>query len=93
MKERFKNKSFKILAVNVGESAQTINAFLKKFPMLGFDHLLDSSGKAMKSWNVYGYPSNFLIDKNNNIRYAAFGAIDWSDIEVYSRIEEIMNEI
>ncbi len=70
-----KDKPFKILTVNVGESKQEIDAFMKK---VKFDFLimLDHSGQAVKDWDVYAYLSNFLLDKNGKIRYTYRGALE-----------------
>lgn len=85
--EQLKHQNFKIITVNVGESAREINEFKKK---VKFDLpiLLDSSGKAVQDWGVYAYPSNFLLDKNGIIRYAYRGALEWDSPVIINTISE-----
>jgi len=54
-----KDKPFKILTVNVGESKQEIDAFMKKVKV-DLLIMLDHFGQAVKDWGVYVYPSNFF---------------------------------
>ncbi|MBW5289667.1 MAG: thioredoxin family protein [Candidatus Ruthia sp. Apha_13_S6] len=83
-----KDKPFKILTVNVGESKQEIDAFMKK---VKFDLpiMLDHSGQAVRDWGVYAYPSNFLLDKNGNIRYTYRGALEWDARPIVKTIQSL----
>ncbi|MBW5290169.1 MAG: Mobile element protein [Candidatus Ruthia sp. Asou_11_S2] len=83
-----KDKPFKILTVNVGESKQEIDAFIKK---VKFDLpiMLDHSEQAVKDWGVYAYPSNFLLDKNGKIRYTYRGALEWDAKPIVKTIQSL----
>ena len=89
LQSKLKDQPFKILTVNVGESKQTINAFMKQ---VKFDLpiMLDSEGEAVKQWGVYAYPSNFLLDKNGIIKYTYRGALEWDSNAVIDTIKELL---
>ncbi|MCB1757691.1 MAG: TlpA family protein disulfide reductase, partial [Gammaproteobacteria bacterium] len=60
--EKLKDRPFEVVTVNIGEDESHIKAFIKDLPV-NFEILLDRDGQAVRDWNVYAYPSNFLIDK------------------------------
>ena len=87
--ERMKGRPFKVVAVNIGESAETINQFVKAIPV-NFDILLDEDGQVVRDWKVYAYPSNYLLDKEGLIQYAYRGALQWDAPEIVQTIEELL---
>lgn len=88
LQDKMRDKPFRILAVNIGESAKTVRAFQQK---LGFDMpiILDRQGSAVRAWNVYAYPTNFLIDKQGNIQYAYSGVLEWDSDQISTVIESM----
>ncbi|WP_178862847.1 redoxin domain-containing protein [Thiomicrorhabdus cannonii] len=91
LKTRLKEAPFEILAVNLAESAAAISAFLQTHPV-NFPVLLDPSGSAVKEWQVFAYPSTYLIDKQGQIRYALFGGTQWDAAEHLTLIEEALQQ-
>lgn len=87
--EKFEDRPFKVVAVNIGESPEDIRHFVKSIPV-NFDILLDRNGHAVRDWKVYAYPSNFLIDRNGKIRYAYRGALEWDAPSIIQTIEELL---
>lgn len=87
--ERMKGKPFKVVAVNIGESAGNIKNFIKSIPV-NFDILLDKNGFAVRDWKVYAYPSNYLLDKNGQIQFAYRGALQWDAPSIVETIEELL---
>ena len=87
--EQLKMQNFKIITVNVGESAREINEFKKR---IKFDLpiLLDDSGQAVQDWGVYAYPSNFLLDKNGIIHYTYRGALEWDAPVIVNTIKTLL---
>lgn len=83
-----KDQPFKIITINVGETKKEIDVFMKK---VKFDLLilLDGSGKAVKDWGVYAYPSNFILDKNGIIRYTYRGALEWDSKAIVNTIKTL----
>lgn len=86
--ERMKDKPFKVIAVNVGESPDDIKQFVKSIPV-NFEILLDSDGTAVRDWKVYAYPSNYLVDKNGKIEFAYRGALKWDAPSIVNMIEKL----
>ncbi len=90
---RLKDQPFRVVAVNIGETPEAINAFLLKLGETGiqldFPVLLDEKGKSVRDWKVYAYPSNYLIDRKGKIRYAYRGALEWDAPNIVETIEDL----
>lgn len=91
LKTQLKEAPFEILAVNLAESAPAIETFLQAHPV-NFPVLLDPSGSAVKDWQVFAYPSTYLIDKQGQIRYALFGGTEWDQQTHLMKIEALIKE-
>ena len=83
------SRPFTILAVNVKEAKAKVWRF-KNLLKVNFPALLDSDGAATEAWEVQFYPTSFLIDSEGNIRYTAYGMIDWDSDETRQLIEQLM---
>lgn len=87
---KMKGKPFRVVAVNVGETPEIIQQFIKSIPV-NFEILLDSDGRAVRDWKVYAYPSNFLLDKNGQIQFAYRGALEWDSKSIVKTINTLIN--
>ena len=87
--EHMKDKPFKVVAVNIGESSEDITRFVKSIPV-NFEILLDRDGSAVRDWKVYAYPSNYLVDRNGNIQFAYRGALKWDAPSIIKTIEQLL---
>ena len=92
LKNHYSNQDFEILAVNLGEESAEIKSFLKEHPV-NFPVLLDPESKAVKEWQVFAYPSSYVIDKKGQIRFALFGATEWDSTEHIQVIDSLLQEI
>ena len=82
-----------VLAVNVGEPAGAIRAFLADFePKLEFPVLLDPKGEAFQTWRVRGLPKTFVVDKRGNIIYEAEGGRDMNSEHIRGRLQVLIDE-
>lgn len=82
-----------ILAVNVGEPADTVRGFLRDFePALSFPILLDGEGRAFRAWRVRGLPKTFIIDKRGRVIYEAEGGRDMNSEHIRDRIQALIDE-
>ncbi len=88
--DHFAAKDFEILAVNMAESERTVRAFLKEKVNVQFPILMDSDGAALKRWQVFAFPTSYVIDKQGRIRLALFGAIDWMQADVLQQIDRLL---
>ena len=91
LKNQLKGQPFEILAVNLAESQAAIQAFTDSHPV-NFPILLDPSGSAVKTWQVFAYPSTYLIDKNGKIRYALFGGTEWDQVNHLEKVKGLLAE-
>ncbi len=69
--------SFEILAVNLGDSAERITAFLASYPAPDLPILLDADKSAAKPWHVAALPVAFGLDRSGILRLGAIGERDW----------------
>ena len=92
LSEHFSTQPFEILAVNMAEDKQTINTFLREKVTINFPVLLDSDGQALKRWNVFAFPTSYVIGKKGKIRLALFGSIDWMKQDVIDKINMLVKE-
>lgn len=91
LENRMEGKPFKILAVDISETAGDIREFLERVPV-EFSILIDPDGDTMQSWKVYVLPSNFLVDPDGRIRYSTLGAVEWDDDTIVEKIDALMKK-
>ena len=89
LKRQLAGRPFEILAVNLGEPRAAIESFLRDHPV-NFPVLLDESGRAVREWRVFAYPSSYLIDADGRIRYALFGGHEWDEPDTLRRIRALL---
>lgn len=89
--ERLQHRPFAILGVNVGESPEEIRAFLQQVPV-SFPILLDSEGERLKPWQVFAFPTSYVVDKQGHLRLGLFGSIEWDSPELLARLEPLLAE-
>jgi TonB family protein len=66
LNREFKDKGLVVLTINTSEGPETIREFLKGTAYT-FPVLLDEEGKAANSFQIFGIPQSFVIDRQNNI--------------------------
>lgn len=91
LKNQLKGQPFEILAVNLAEERAEVQQF-KKEHQLTFTILQDPLGSAVQEWQVFAYPSSYVIDKKGKIRYALFGSYDWQQAEALETIQKLLAE-
>ena len=82
-------RSFAVLAVNVGEGPRVAGDFAGKMG-LGFNFLLDRDMKTSKAWGARVLPATFIVDPEGKVRYSYYGAIDWSRADVREAISRLI---
>ncbi len=91
LKTHYAQQDFEILAVNLGEEKSQVEKFLIEHPV-NFPVLLDAAVSAVKEWNVFAYPSSYLIDKKGQIRLALFGGTEWDEVHHLQKIDALLAE-
>ena len=90
-KHAAKDVPFKILAIDMAESKKEVEAFVKKVKP-EFTILIDETGSSIGQWNVFAAPSNFLVDKQGQIKYTLFGGVEWDSEEIIEKITSLANQ-
>lgn len=90
--DQFSSDSFTILGVNMAEDKPQIRVFLKTKVNVNFPILLDKDGNALKQWQVFAFPTSYIIDKKGQIRYSLFGSIEWDQPQPVSIIKKLIDE-
>lgn len=83
--KKMQGKPFKIVTVNMAESREEVADFLQQVPV-DFPVLLDADGSTVGQWKVFAAPANFILDKQGNIIFTLFGAIDWDSEDMVKKI-------
>ncbi len=74
LRVRLEKQGLAVLAVDVGEDADTVFSFSGQLePAPNFPLLLDQDSKAMQRWKVKGLPTTFVIDPQGRVIYRAVG--------------------
>ena len=92
-RNRLAAEPFEFIAVNVGEDAGQVAAFLQRFdPSLDFPVLLDDNMIVTKQWKVRALPTSYIVDRAGRARYMATGARNFDAPEVFSVIRALIAE-
>ena len=86
--KKMEGKPFKIVTVNMAESKQDVEQFVDQVPV-DFPVLLDTDGSTLNQWKVFAAPSNFILDKEGNIIFTLFGAIDWDSDDMVKKLSAL----
>jgi thiol-disulfide isomerase/thioredoxin len=72
----FSPSEFEVIAVNVGEEAETVFSFAgsPEFPVL-----FDKNSQTMATWLVKGLPTTFLVDRQGRLALKAIGGREFDD--------------
>ena len=74
LRTRLDKHGLVVLAVDVGEDADTVFSFSGQLePAPNFPLLLDQDSKAMQRWKVRGLPTTFVIDPQGRLIFRAVG--------------------
>lgn len=79
-----------ILAINVGEDADTIFTFTADYPV-EFTLLLDLDSQVIKQWPVIGLPTTFIVDPKGNIVMRAIGSREWDDANIVKQLTALIH--
>jgi len=74
--QRFKDKDFVMVAINLQESAERVKQFYKEH-QLTFTTLLDITGDVGAALSINAIPTTFILDKNGRIIGKALGPREW----------------
>jgi len=76
--QQLRDRGLTVLAVDVGEDADTVFAFTGQLePAPSFPLLLDADSRAVQEWRVKGLPTSFLIDPQGRVIFRAVGGTEF----------------
>jgi thiol-disulfide isomerase/thioredoxin len=78
LKQKLAGRPFEVLAINLAESENKVDDFLRRFP-LDFTIMLDRNGEARRAWKVKVLPTSFVVAPDGSVRYGVIGDLDWTD--------------
>jgi peroxiredoxin len=87
---KYKDRGFEMLAVNVMETEETVSDFRKYFD-LSFPILLDKDGKINSSYGIQAIPTTFLINREGQIVVRFVGSMNWDTLLVRRALEALLD--
>jgi len=86
--EEWSDQELVLLAINLGESSSTVEAFMQS-NNLSFTVLLDTTQVTAQGYNISGIPTTFFIDKDGIIQDKVIGAFQ-NKAQIENRLDKIM---
>ncbi|MCG8083365.1 MAG: TlpA family protein disulfide reductase [Candidatus Thiodiazotropha taylori] len=87
----FKDRDIEIISIDFRETPEEMADFLQRIPV-DFPVLMDQDGETSLNWQVFSFPSSFIIDRAGRIRYSANRAINWDSQEVVDTLNQLLTE-
>jgi peroxiredoxin len=91
MWNKIKGKGVEVLAINVGEDADTIFEFLGAYPV-SFPLLMDRDGSVVKQFPVTGLPTTYIVDPQGKVVYRTVGSREWDDPKLYEQLLKLRKQ-
>ncbi|MET0010664.1 MAG: TlpA disulfide reductase family protein [Candidatus Thiodiazotropha sp. 6PLUC9] len=91
LNQLFKDNELRIVSIDFRETPEEMSTFLKQIPV-DFPVLMDRDGLVSMDWQVFSFPSSFIIDRQGQIRYSANRAISWDSTEVVNTLNNLLTE-
>ena len=93
LSQALKGEPFSVLAVDVGEDADTIDLFTSQLDAAPtFPILLDTRSHTLQAWKVAGLPTTFLVDKRGRIIASAIGGREFDHPELIRAVRALLRE-
>ncbi len=88
LNRRLGGRGLAVLAVDVGEDADTVFSFTGQLePAPAFPLLLDLDSKALQAWKVKGLPTTFVVDAQGRVIYRAVGGREFDNEGLMKQLE------
>jgi len=78
-----------MVSISYKDTQAILDEFVKKVNV-DFPILLDLNGEVSKQWNIFAFPSSFLVDANGLIRYSLNAGSIWDSPEMLDYQKEVM---
>lgn len=90
LRARVIGAGIEVFAVNLGDSAERIKAFLADHPAPGLPVLLDGQRASAAAWHVTSLPVAFAVDPAGILRLGAIGERDWRAPEIERQLRALI---
>jgi peroxiredoxin len=87
--QRFKNRDFTMLGVDIQEPMEEVSAFMKD-RRLTFPVGLDLNGRASSLYSITAIPTTYIIDRDGYIIASVRGSMNWNTPEIFATIEKLL---
>jgi thiol-disulfide isomerase/thioredoxin len=91
LQQHYVGKDVRIVSIDFREGADELAAFTQRIPV-EFPVLLDKQGRTALDWQVFSFPSTFILDRQGRLRHSANRAIDWDSPEVWQVLDRLLQE-
>jgi len=88
--QKFKNKDFAMVTVNLQESTSQVKQFFKDLN-LTFTALLDSGGEVGAHFMITAIPTTFILNKQGIILGKVMGPREWNSKKAFALFEHLTN--
>ena len=89
LRDRLGAARCEVLAVNYQEGEPRIRTLLQKVP-LDFPIVRDTDGGVARAWKVRIFPTTFVVDAEQAVRFLLTGSLDWTEPVVERRIRALL---
>jgi peroxiredoxin len=89
--EQLDEEGIGVIAINVGEDAETIRKFTRQSPVT-FPLPMDERSQVVQQWPVRGLPTTFVVDPKGRIAYMATGEREWDDPALLDLVRALARE-
>lgn len=90
--EQVKDKDVIMLAVNWGDTAESIKKFTDSLPPMDFPLLVGGDEAMTKQWSVRGLPTTYVIDPQGRMAYKLVGETEWDKPEILDKVLALKSE-
>lgn len=88
---KVKNEGVMIMAINMGESEETIWEFTGVYSV-SFPIPLDRDGAVIKNYPVVGLPTTYVIDPKGIVTHRAVGTREWDHPQLLDQLRRLLDQ-
>lgn len=89
--KKMKDEDFALITINMAEDKSSVAKFKQEVAM-DFPVLMDTNGEVLNQWKVFAAPANFIVDKQGEIRYTLYGAVEWDSPKMVEALKLLANQ-
>jgi peroxiredoxin len=90
IRQKYSEKGFEIIAVNLDKDRSAADAFLKKLDV-SFTLAFDQSGDSAAQYKLKGMPTSYLIGRDGKVYASHIGFRDKDKVELEKAIVNLIN--